>query len=151
MTGGPSAGPIFGVADVQDAGVDLLQGGERGVRPGLMAGIVVWLVTLDAPVENRMSPNGVAASARAAAAEHVPAVVVDGCDMMNSLQVTRRNEGRGRGQTRVDRDECAVPGVCQGSRAPRAQRSERNVARSSSLNSCGCSQAAKWPPLGSRL
>ena len=31
-------GAGFGVSDVQKAGVDLLQGRERGVRPGLIAG-----------------------------------------------------------------------------------------------------------------
>src|SRR5215207_2441046 len=30
-------------------------------------------------------------------------------------------------------------------------RTDRNPARSSSANSCGCSQAAKWPPLASWL
>ncbi|EUC12052.1 aldo/keto reductase [Paraburkholderia hospita] len=32
-----------------------------------------------------------------------------------------------------------------------AQRSERKLTRTSSVNSCGCSQAAKCPPLGKRL
>ncbi len=32
-----------------------------------------------------------------------------------------------------------------------AQRSERKLARISSAKSCGCSQAAKWPPRSSRL
>ena len=38
-------------------------------------------------------------------------------------------------------------------RAVRAfpQRSDRKLARSSSEKTCGCSQAAKCPPLGSRL
>ena len=30
-------------------------------------------------------------------------------------------------------------------------RSDRNAARSSATNSCGCSHAAKWPPLATRL
>jgi hypothetical protein len=31
------------------------------------------------------------------------------------------------------------------------QRSDLNAARISSLKSCGCSQAAKWPPLSTSL
>jgi hypothetical protein len=31
------------------------------------------------------------------------------------------------------------------------ERSDLKLARTSSENSCGCSQAAKWPPLGSSL
>jgi hypothetical protein len=30
-------------------------------------------------------------------------------------------------------------------------RTERNEARSSAVKAAGCSHAAKWPPLGSRL
>jgi hypothetical protein len=40
--------------------------------------------------------------------------------------------------------------MCRGLKTA-AHRSDRNAARISSVKSCGCSQAAKWPPLSTSL
>ena len=137
-------GAGFGVSDIQDAGIDLLERGERCVRPPLDRG----------QLRPTLFPPSTSRSCRAGRRQL-------------SSRLCRRTCGD---DDQLPRTTCIVPmanspyfqSIETRGRRRQAQdarrgffhvawRSDRNAARSSSEKNFGCSHAAKCPPFGSRL